>query len=55
MLTSLEIENWTALSSSRDLVLALPRLWWRWQRLYLTGTSVVLFMAAYFAASLRSS
>ena len=55
MLTLLGTRNCTALSSSRDLALALPQLWWRRQRLYLTGTSVMLFIVAYFAASLRSS
>ena len=37
----------------RDFALALPKLWWRWQKLYLTSTPVVLAIIGFFALSLR--
>jgi hypothetical protein len=30
-----------------------PRLWWRWQKLYLLSTPVTLMIIAYFALSLQ--
>ena len=44
-----------SLSSRADVALALPRLWWRWQKLYLTGTPVVLLIVIAFASTMRWS
>lgn len=43
---------WRELGSWRGRLLFLPKLWWKWQKLYLTGTPVILAVVAYFAASL---
>ena len=36
----------------RNAVLLLPRLWWRWQKLYWLATPVILSIVIGFAASL---
>lgn len=43
---------WQQATSVRGAVLFLPRLWWRWQKLYLLSTPVTLGIAGAFAASL---
>lgn len=37
------------------LLMLVPRLWWRWQKLYLLSTPVTLSIIAYFAFTLRWS
>lgn len=37
-----------AFATVRDRAFALPRLWWRWQKLYFTATPVVLAIVAFF-------
>ena len=36
-----------------QFVSLVPRVWWRWQKLYLLSTPVTLSIVAYFAATLR--
>jgi hypothetical protein len=36
----------------KGAALLLPRIWWRWQKLYLLSTPVTLGIIGYFAASL---
>ena len=40
-------------STPLGLLMLVPRLWWRWQKLYLLSTPVTLTVIAYFALSLR--
>ena len=52
----LEVERareWLEVRSFGSAALALPRLWWSWQKRYLTATPVILAIVAYYAASLR--
>jgi hypothetical protein len=44
---------WRGLTTWRAKILFLPKLWWKWQKLYLTGTPVILAVDAYFAASMQ--
>lgn len=44
--------EWLEVRSFGSAALALPRLWWRWQKRYLTATPVILAIVAYYAASL---
>ncbi|WP_347340899.1 hypothetical protein [Sphingomonas lacusdianchii] len=39
----------------RGAALFLPKVWWRWQKLYLLSTPVTLFIVGWFAATLRWS
>lgn len=43
---------WQAAYGWRDLLLAVPRYWWRWQKLYWIGTPMILAIIAFFAATL---
>lgn len=44
--------EWLEVRSLGSAALFMPRLWWRWQKRYLTGTPVILGIVAYYAASL---
>ena len=44
--------EWLEVRSFGSAALALPRLWWRWQKRYLTATPVILAILAYYAVSL---
>ncbi|RIA46404.1 hypothetical protein DFR49_0945 [Hephaestia caeni] len=44
---------WRDLGSVRAVMLFLPGTWWRWQKLYLTGTPVILAIVGLFAVSLE--
>lgn len=44
---------WRELGSMRAVVLFLPGTWWRWQKLYLTGTPVILAIVGLFAFTLE--
>lgn len=46
---------WLELGSPRCVALFVPRLWWRWQRLYLTSTPVTLIIIVAFGFTLRWS
>ncbi len=43
---------WQDARSVKGAALLLPRIWWRWQKLYLLSTPVTLGIIGYFAASL---
>jgi len=43
---------WDEVRSLRSGALFLPRLWWRWQKLYLTSTPVTLLVVGSFGATL---
>ncbi len=45
--------EWHALQGWQAVLLFAPKLWWRWQKKYLTGTPVILAIVGYFAASLH--
>ena len=44
--------QWRAVNGVRATILFLPKLWWRWQKRYLTATPVILAIVGYYAASL---
>lgn len=44
---------WRDLGSARAVMLFLPVTWWRWQKLYFTGTPVILAIVGLFAMSLE--
>ena len=44
---------WRRLGSARAVALFLPGTWWRWQKLYLTGTPVILGILGFFALTLE--
>ena len=44
---------WRGLGSVRAVLLFVPGTWWRWQKLYLTGTPVILAIVAAFALTLE--
>jgi hypothetical protein len=46
---------WSEVRDMRSALLFVPKLWWRWQKLYLLSTPVTLGIVFYFAASLRWS
>ena len=43
---------WQDARSLKGAALLLPRIWWRWQKLYLLSTPVTLGLIGYFAACL---
>ena len=43
---------WADVRSLRTGFLFLPRIWWRWQKLYLTSTPVTLAIVGSFGATL---
>lgn len=43
---------WRDLGSVRAVVMFVPGTWWRWQKLYLTGTPVILAIVGAFALTL---
>ncbi len=43
---------WTDLQTVKGAALFLPKVWWRWQKLYLTSTPVTLGVVTAFGASL---
>lgn len=43
---------WQELRTVRGAVLFLPKVWWRWQKLYLLSTPVTLGIVSYFAATM---
>lgn len=45
--------EWRDIDGGRAAAMYLPRLWWRWQKRYLTATPVILAIVAYYAASLN--
>lgn len=46
---------WSELSSVRGAALFLPKVWWRWQKLYILSTPVTLGIVCWFAATMRWS
>jgi hypothetical protein len=44
---------WRGLATWHGRLLFIPKLWWKWQKLYLSGTPVILLVVAYFAANLN--
>lgn len=46
---------WNEVRDMRSALLFVPKLWWRWQKLYLLSTPVTLGIVTYFAATLRWS
>lgn len=44
---------WTRLFTPREAVLFVPRIWWRWQKRYLTAAPVTLAIVAGFALTLH--
>jgi uncharacterized membrane protein (DUF2068 family) len=46
---------WGELRSVRGAALFLPKVWWRWQKLYILSTPVTLGIICWFAATLRWS
>jgi hypothetical protein len=44
--------EWNELDSLRSVALFGPRLWWRWQKRYLTATPVILGIVVYYGFSL---
>lgn len=46
---------WTDVRTRRQAMLFLPRLWWRWQKLYFLSTPVTLGIVAALAASMTWS
>jgi hypothetical protein len=46
---------WNGVGTRRDVLLFLPRTWWRWQKLYLLSTPVTLAVVLLFAASMSWS
>ena len=44
---------WGDIRSLKELLLFIPRSWWRWQKLYLLSTPVTLAIVSSFAATLR--
>nr|WP_277925985.1 hypothetical protein [Sphingomonas sp. JXJ CY 53] len=46
---------WNDVRTVRGAALFLPKVWWRWQKLYLLSTPVTLFIVGWFAATLRWS
>ena len=44
--------QWREVSSVRTAVLFVPKLWWRWQKRYLTATPVILAIVGYYATTL---
>lgn len=44
--------EWLEVRSFGSVALFGPRLWWRWQKHYLTATPVILAIVAYYASSL---
>lgn len=46
---------WEDVRSVRGAVLFLPKVWWRWQKLYLLSTPVTLGIVSYFAATMTWS
>lgn len=47
--------TWTQVRDVRSAVLFLPRIWWRWQKLYFLSTPVTLAIVGWFAATLTWS
>jgi hypothetical protein len=43
---------WRELATWHGRLLFLPKLWWKWQKLYLSGTPVILMIVVYFAATM---
>lgn len=46
---------WDELRSVRGAALFLPKIWWRWQKLYILSTPVTLGIVCWFGATLRWS
>lgn len=44
---------WNDVRTRRQAMIFLPRLWWRWQKLYFLSTPVTLSTVAAFAFSLQ--
>lgn len=45
--------EWEDLTGLRSLAMFGPRLWWRWQKRYLTATPVILVIVVYFGFTLH--
>jgi hypothetical protein len=53
--TAVEVHReraWEDFKSVRGAILFIPRTWWRWQKLYLLSTPMMLAIVASFAATL---
>lgn len=46
---------WAEMRTVRDVVLFLPKTWWRWQKLYLLSTPVTLTIVGWFGLTLSWS
>lgn len=46
---------WAEFGSVRGVALFVPKVWWRWQKLYILSTPVTLGIVGWFAATLRWS
>jgi len=44
---------WLEIDSAKGAILFLPRLWWKWQRLYFTSMPATLAVVGLFALSLQ--
>ena len=47
--------GWSSVNSLRSAILFVPKIWWRWQKLYLTSMPVTLGIVILFATSMRWS
>ena len=52
MLEVVRAREWFEVRSFGSGALVLPRLWWRWQKRYLTATPVILAIVVFYATSL---
>lgn len=43
---------WHTLDNTKNILLFLPRIWWRWQKRYLLGTPVILAIVLAFSIRL---
>lgn len=44
---------WSTVRTPRDVIVFVPKIWWRWQQRYLMGSPVTIGIVAWFALSLR--
>jgi hypothetical protein len=47
--------SWEAVNSHKSAILFVPRIWWGWQKLYLTSMPLTLGIVGLFAATLNWS
>ncbi len=49
---TIRVREWREVRTLGAAALFIPRLWWRWQKRYLTATPVILAIVGYYATSL---